>query len=418
MEIKVFGRSIFSVEKDEKRSQASILRQLEEVIWGVSGNKSKSGIIVNDDSALKFSAVFACVRLISSTIAALPLPVYTSTPNGRVLNKEHSNYKLLHDHVGAINAMTFKQALLARALMQGNGFAKIHRDATFRPVELELLDNVELFYDKVNRKVYYRVDRKEPFYNDYDILHLKGMTLDGLLGLSVIGYARETIGLGLANQEFGARFFGNGTNLGGFLEHPGNFGQNNDAYNRLQNTFNDKYKGLSNSHGVIILEDGMKFNKIGIPPEDAQFLESRQFQIADIARYFAVQPHKIGDLARSTNNNIEQQSIEFVQDTLLPWIVAFEQEINYKLFRNDEQGKHFAKFNVNGLLRGDAAARGELYSKMFNIGAMQLNEIRAREELNAIENGDTSFVQVNVQTLDNAIKNINNEKPQKNETNN
>ena len=407
MEIRLFGKSVLSIDKTEKRSQSTILRQLEELIFNNGGNKSNSGVVVNDESALKFSAVFACVRLISSSIAALPLPVYTTTPSGRILNKEHPNYKLLHDHVGAMAAMTFKQALLARALMQGNGYAKIHRDGTFRAVELELLNNVELMYNKQERKVYYRIDGKPQLYNDYDILHLKGMTLDGLTGLSVISYARETIGLGLANQEFGARFFGSGTNAGGFLEHPGNFGSDNEAYNRLQSTFNEKYKGLANSHGVIILEDGMKFNKIGIPPEDAQFLQSRQFQIADIARYFAVQPQKIGDLERSTNNNIEQQSIEFVQDTLLPWIVNFEQEINYKLFRMDEQGQHFAKFNVNGLLRGDAAARGELYSKMFNIGAMQLNEIRAREELNSIENGDTSFVQVNVQTLENAIKNTN-----------
>jgi len=405
MKIELFGRPIFNtsraveVQNAELRSNTAYLKKILDAIWDDNGIKSQSGVVVTDESALRFSAVFACVRLIANSIGALPLHVYERTETGREVARKHPIYPLLHTKPGLMNSMTFRQALMFWSLLHGNGYARIWRDASYPPTELELLkkDEVEVLYEEKSRSVFYRIREQKQRISAENMIHVKGLTFDGIIGMSVLSYARESIGLSIANQNFGSNFFKNGTHIGGFFEHPGTL--KTEVYDRLKKSLADGYSGIQNTGKSMILEDGMKFSRIGIPPEDAQFLQSRKFQISDIARFFGVQPHKIGDLEKATNNNIEMQSIEFVQDTLLPWLVTLEQEFNDKLFREDEKDRYYCSFNVNGLLRGDTAARGEFYSKMFQIGALNLNEIRARENENSIAGGEKHFIPVNLQEL-------------------
>jgi len=214
------------------------------------------------------------------------------------------------------------------------------------------------------------------------MLHIPGLGYDGRMGYSVLSKARETLGLGLAMEEFQARFYGQGTNIGGVLLHPGRLGQ--EAHNRLSEDMDKKRSGLAQSHKTMILEEGMKFEKTGMPLEDAQFLESRVFQIGEIARWFNLPPHKLKELSKATYSNIEQQQIEFVQDSIRPWAVRWEQHYSWKLLRPEERRTLFIEHNLDGIQRGDFKTRMEGYGLMRNVGAINADEIRAKENMNPI----------------------------------
>jgi HK97 family phage portal protein len=239
------------------------------------------------------------------------------------------------------------------------------------------------------------------------VLHIAGLGFDGFVGYSVVAMARKSIGLGMAMETFGSRFFGEGTHPGVIVEHPQKLSP--EAHSNLKKSLSDTYSGLGNSHRLMLLEEGMKFQKIVIDPKDSQFLESRQFNIPEIARWFNLPPHKLKDLTKSSFSNIESEQISFVTDSILPWLVRLEQSFNMQLLTESDReysgrGRLYYKHNVEGLLRADAAARGTYYREMFNIGAMCINEIREKEDMDPIDGGDVHLVPLNMTTLENAGK--------------
>ena len=284
---------------------------------------------------------------------------------------------------------------MAVLLLWGNAYAVIRRDENSNIQELILVhpSDVNVFRSEKDSRLYYTVSIDGRGYNvaSKDMLHIPGLSFDGIKGYSPIAVMRESMGLGLAAQKFGARFFGNGANMDGVIEVAGTL--SDTVYDRLRKSWDEKYHGISNSHKTAILEGGSTYKRIGIPPEEAQFLQTRQFQISEVGRMFGVQPHLLMDLDRATNNNIEHQGMEFVTFTLTPWVSRIEAELNRKLFTTEEKITKYVEFNLSGLLRGDSKSRSEYYKSMFSIGAMSPNRIRQLENESAYDGGDQHFAQ-------------------------
>ena len=282
----------------------------------------------------------------------------------------------------------------------GNGYARIYRDKFFRPIRLQLLHPTEiepiLTYDD---ELFYR-DKTGLFIPCYDIIHLKGISTDGYKGKSPIAVHRDNLSLSVSAQRYGEKFFNQGGNMSGVFKYPATLKP--EAYKRLKNDLIAQSTGLHNAHTPLLLEGGMTYERISIPPEDAQFIATRKFQKTEIATIYGVPPHMIADLERATNNNIEHQGMEFVQYCLLPYLVRLEEEFNRKLLREDEFEEFYFLFGLNGLLRGDAKTRSEYYKNMNLIGALNANEIRSLEDMNSYDGGDTYFVQANMQTIEKA----------------
>jgi HK97 family phage portal protein len=305
-------------------------------------------------------------------------------------------YRLLHDSPNdEMTSFDFRQRLQVDALLGGNGYAEIVRNGAGVPVAMYPLNRyrVEPKRDPATRRIYYKYQTEsggQVNFESRDILHIKGMG-DGLMGWSVIQFARESIGLAITAEESSGSLYGNNSKPGGVLKTPGTLKP--EAMKNLRDSWERLHSGPKNTGRVAILEQGLEFNAISFSPEDAQFIESRQFQVEDIARWFRVPPHKIGHLLRSTNNNIEHQSLEYVNDTLMPWLVRWEQEIRRKLVEGDDVT---VEHLVVGLLRGDAASRSTYYRERFNIGTLSQNDIRELENENPIDGGDTYYVQGNL----------------------
>ena len=363
---------------------------------------SSSGKAVNEKTALHTTAVYACVRILAETIASLPFHTYRYTLNGKEKAIEHPIYYLLHSEPNPeMTSFVFRETLMSHLLLWGNAYAQIIRDGRGRVLGLyPLLPNKVI----VNRNqhgelVYqYEKDGQTYFLRSYEVLHIPGLGFDGLIGYSPIAMAKNAIGMAIATEEYGAKFFANGANPGGVLEHPGVV---KDPA-RIRESWNAVYQGSSNAHRVAVLEEGMKFQSIGIPPEQAQFLETRKFQINEIARIFRIPPHMIGDLEKSSFSNIEQQSLEFVMYTLDPWVVRWEQAIQRALFTENEKRQYFVKFNVDGLLRGDYQSRMNGYAVGRQNGWLSANDIRELENLNRIPEdlgGDLYLINGNMTKL-------------------
>lgn len=366
------------------------------VDW-MGGGSTDSGVAVTEKSAMKFSAVFACVRVIAETIASLPLITYKSVEEGKVKTKTHPVYRLLKDQPNSeMTAFTFRELMMTHVLLWGNSYAFIERNNAARPTALfplmpdrtwaERRDGVLTYLTTVNGE---RIRLKPE-----DVLHIPGLGFDGITGLSTIQVARQSVGLALAAEEFGARFFGNGANIGGVLEAPGKVSP--EAANNLKTSWSKAHSGLKNSHKVAVLEEGLKWTKTGMANKDAQYIDTRKFQVNEIARIFRVPPHMIGDLERATFSNVEQQAIDFVVHTIRPWLVRSEQEYNRKLFRESEKGRVFAEHKLDGLLRGDVATRTAAYATARQNGWLSANEIREMENMNKIEGGDEFMVPLNM----------------------
>lgn len=371
-----------------------------------------SGKLVNERTAMQTTAVYACVRILAEAVASLPLHLYISTADGgkeRVVR--HPLYYLLHDEPNPeMTSFVFRETMMAHLLLWGNAYAQIIRDGHGRVMALcPLLPNkMEVSRSPKGDLLYtYRRDKNESWepadtekiiLRKDEVLHIPGLGFDGLIGYSPIAMAKNAIGMALATEEYGASFFSNGANPGGVLEHPGVI----KDIQRVKDSWNSAYQGTGNAHKVAVLEEGMKFQAIGIPPEQAQFLQTRKFQINEIARIFRVPPHMVGDLEKSSFSNIEQQSLEFVKYTLDPWVVRWEQAIQQSLILPSEKGSLFVKFNVDGLLRGDYKSRMEGYSTARQNGWMSANDIRALEDMNRIsseEGGDLYLINGNMRKL-------------------
>lgn len=380
--------------------------------WSFLFGGTTSGNTVNERTAMQTTAVYACVRILSEAVAGLPLHIYRyRADGGKERSTMHPLYHLLHDEPNPeMTSFVFRETLMGHLLLWGNAYAQVVRNGRGQAVALYPLlpskmdvsraANGELLY------TYYR-DADETGLNPKggyitlrrdEVLHIPGLGFDGLIGYSPIAMAKNAIGMSLATEEYGASFFANGANPGGVLEHPGVI----KDIGRVKESWNSAYQGNGNAHKIAVLEEGMKFQAIGIPPEQAQFLETRKFQINEIARIYRVPPHMVGDLEKSSFSNIEQQSLEFVKYTLDPWVVRWEQSLQQSLLLPSEKPSLFIRFNLDGLLRGDYQSRMNGYAVGRQNGWMSANDIRELEDMNRItaeEGGDLYLVNGNMTKL-------------------
>ena len=354
---------------------------------------SSAGKSVNERSALQMTAVYSCVRILAEAVAGLPFHLYRYTKDGgKEKAIDHSLYRLLHDEPNPeMTSFIFRETLMTHLLMYGNAYAQILRNGKGEVIALYPLMPNRMTVDRdQSGQLYYTYTRSSDEANTMkgttvtlrptDVLHIPGLGFDGLVGYSPIAMAKNAIGLAIATEEYGAKFFANGAAPGGVLEHPGVI----KDPDKLKASWNAAYQGSGNSHRIAVLEEGMKYQPIGISPEQAQFLETRKFQINEIARIFRVPPHMVGDLEKSSFSNIEQQSLEFVKYTLDPWIIRWEQSVNRALLLPAEKDALFAKFNVDGLLRGDYASRMQGYATGIQNGFMSPNDVRTLENMDKI----------------------------------
>ena len=372
---------------------------------------STSGKTVTERSAMQMTAVYSCVRILAEAIAGLPLHLYTYKEDG---GKEkaigHPLYLLLHDEPNPeMSSFVFRETLMTHLLLWGNAYAQIIRNGKGEVVALYPLmpnrmtvdrdSSGQLFYSyQMNNSDAPTMKAGTVILKPSDVLHIPGLGFDGLVGYSPIAMAKNAIGLAIATEEYGAKFFANGATPGGLLEYPGTV----KDPDRVRESWNKGFSGSQNAGKVAILEEGMKYTPISIAPEQAQFLETRKFQINEIARIFRVPPHMVGDLEKSSFSNIEQQSLEFVKYTLDPWVVRWEQSLSRALFTPEEKKQYFFKFNVEGLLRGDYQSRMNGYATARQNGWMSANDIRELENLDRIPaelGGDLYLVNGNMLPL-------------------
>ncbi len=375
---------------------------------------SSAGKSVTERSAMQMTAVYSCVRILAEAVAGLPLHFYKYNEDGSKTKAIDTGlYYLMHDEPNPeMSSFVFRETLMTHLLLWGNAYAQIIRNGKGEIVALYPLMPNKMSVDRDESGVlYYTYQRSSEegkakdvgtvILSTRDVLHIPGLGFDGLVGYSPIAMAKNAIGLAIATEEYGAKFFANGAAPSGVLEHPGTI---KDPA-RLRENWNSTFGGSANSGKVAVLEEGMKYTPISIAPEQAQFLETRKFQINEIARIFRVPPHMVGDLEKSSFSNIEQQSLEFVKYTLDPWIIRWEQSLNRALLNADEKKRYFFKFNVEGLLRGDYQSRMQGYATARQNGWMSANDIRELENLDKIpaeDGGDLYLINGNMLPLNNA----------------
>ena len=354
----------------------------------LSGGPTGSGKTVTPRTAMRLGAVWACVRVIANAIARMPLITYERTDAGRARATEHPLYRLLKVRPNPdMSSFTLRNTLIVNTLLWGNGYAEIVRRGDGTPQALIPIESERVTPFRAGGELRYRVvtDGTPATLLPRDILHVPGISFDGVVGLSVVAHARQTIGAGLAADEFSGTLLRNGLRPSGVLQHPGKLG--GQALTNLRESFQAVYGGSANSGKPLILEEGMAWHSSAMPLEDAQFVESSYFRVEDIARWFGVPPHKIQHLLRATNNNIEQQSLDFLGDTLAPWVACLEQELNWKLFSPDEQDRFYAEHLTQVIVQLDTEAWVKRIKAMRETGAISGDEIRAMENMNNLPDG-------------------------------
>ena len=372
---------------------------------------STSGKRVNERSAMQMTAVYSCVRILSEAVAGLPLHLYQYTDkSSKEKAVDNPLYFLLHDEPNTeMTSFVFRETLMTHLLLWGNAYSQIIRNGKGEVMGLYPLmpDRMAVNRDEKGRLYYeYMVSSDDAKtlkdgtvrLSPYDVLHIPGLGFDGLVGYSPIAMAKNAIGLAIAAEEYGSKFYANGATPSGILEYPGTVKEPD----KVRESWNAGFGGSSNAHKIAVLEEGMKYTPISISPNEAQFLETRKFQINEIARIFRVPPHMVGDLEKSSFSNIEQQSLEFVKYTLEPWLVRWEQAMQRSLIPQDDKSKYFIKFNVDGLLRGDYQSRMQGYATARQNGWMSANDIRELENLDRIpaeDGGDLYLINGNMMPL-------------------
>ena len=375
---------------------------------------STSGKQVTERSAMQMTAVYSCVRILSEAVAGLPLHLYRYKEGG---GKEKAIdlplYRLMHDEPNPeMSSFVFRETLMTHLLLWGNAYAQIIRNGKGEVIALyPLMPNKMRVERDENGSLYYEYihssDEADTMKNTtvrltpYNVLHIPGLGFDGLVGYSPIAMAKNAIGMAIACEEYGAKFFANGAAPSGVLEHPGVI----KDPQKVREAWQSQFGGSANSNKVAVLEEGMKYTPISISPEQAQFLETRKFQINEIARIFRVPPHMVGDLEKSSFSNIEQQSLEFVKYTLDPWVMRWEQSLSRALFTEEEKKTLFFKFNVEGLLRGDYQSRMNGYATARQNGWMSANDIRELENMDKIpaeQGGDLYLINGSMLPMQNA----------------
>lgn len=372
-----------------------------------------SGKAVTERSAMQMTAVYSCVRILAEAIAGLPIHLYRYRQDGgKEKAVDHPLYQLLHDEPNPeMSSFVFRETLMTHLLLWGNAYAQIIRNGRGEVIALYPLMPNKMTVDRAeNGQLYYQYQRSSDEAGGKnetvvllpsDVLHIPGLGFDGLVGYSPIAMAKNAIGLAIATEEYGSKFFANGAAPSGVLEHPGTI----KDPQRVRESWMSQFGGSANSGKIAVLEEGLKYTPISISPEQAQFLETRKFQINEIARIFRVPPHMLADLEKSSFSNIEQQSLEFVKYTLDPWVIRWEQSIRRTLLTPAEKKDYFVKFNVEGLLRGDYQSRMSGYATARQNGWMSANDIRELENLDRIpaeEGGDLYLINGNMLPLKDA----------------
>ncbi len=354
---------------------------------------------VSPETALTFSAVWAAMRLLSESISTLPVGVFRRENNGdNVEVNSDLSFLVKYQPNTYQNKITFYEKIIMDMLSDGNSYVQIVRNRNGRVLELLPLNYGDVETYTLDNKLYYSDEKSGQTHDSENILHFKMITgPDGITGLSPIEQCRKAIGWGMDVQEYSSTFFKNGGKLSGILESDRALSE--QAIDRLRNSFNKNYGTLSGSNQTAVLEEGLKYKSISVTPDQAQFLASRQFSIQEVARIFGLPPHLLKDLSASSFNNIEMQSQEFVSYSLMPYISKIELEMSLKLFRRNNIGREYIKFNVNALLRGNVKDRADYYKTAITNGWMSINEVRQKEDLNKIDSGNENYLQMNMTTI-------------------
>ena len=353
--------------------------------FGMSG----SGKSVSPTSAIQVSAVYACVRVIAETIASLPFHVYEATDEGSRKAIEHPLYRLIHDEPNLeMTSFVWRETMLTHLLLYGNSYCQIIRTGRSKIDSLYPLlpDHMEVDRDSKGNLTYTYTtsDGKTWALDPTEVLHVPGLGFDGVVGYSPIALEKSAIGLGIAAEEYGSKFFSNGARPSGILTHPNTV----KDPKKLRESWNAAYGGSVNSGKVAVLEENMSYTPISIPNSEAQFLETRKFQVSEICRIYRVPPHMVGDLEHATFSNIEHQSISFAVHTIRPWVVRIEQAMNRALFAEKEKGVFYVRFNMDGLMRGAYKERMEGYAIGRQNGWLSMNDIRGLENMNPVSEED------------------------------
>jgi len=364
-----------------------------------------AGVPVDETSALKFGTVWACLKVISESVMILPWGVYESSGDDRTAAPEHPVDQLLRRAPNPeMPAYSFKSTVTAHGLLQGNGYAEIERARNGTPRAMWLLDPKRTVGKRDSQNQFYYehtgADGRAVKIPADDMFHLRGPSYDGLIGMSTIAFARDAISGALAAERFGATFFGNGAVPGGIIQHAAESKLTRYTADTLENFYKswaERLQGSGKNSRVMYLDPGLTYKQMSIEPDDAQFIETRKHSVTDICRWFRVPPHKVMDLEKATFSNIEQQSKEFVEDAIIPWVKRFEEEANLKLL----DGNYYSKFSVQALLRGDSAARGVWYQTQLDRGVFTINDVLRFEDMNGIgPAGDVRMVPMNMTTLE------------------
>lgn len=373
-----------------------------------AGFGTASGKTITETTAFNFSGVYASIRILAETISSLPLCLFKRLERGKEKQTGNPLNNILQKKPNPeMTAMTYRELMMVHLAGWGNSYSNIERNGAGRIIALWPLRPDKTTPKRVDGELVFEVTlssgQKKTLPRD-EVLHIPGMGFNGLVGFSPLKMVREAIGLGLAAEDFGSRFFANDARPGIVLKHPGTLkegGQDN-----IRRSWNEIHGGLENKHRIAILEEGMDLQTIGIPPEDAQYLGLREFQIIELARIYRVPPHMLADLTRATFSNIEEQGLNFTTFTMTPWFVRTEQSYDMQLLEDDQQNDFFWKHNENALLRGNIESRFKAYSTGFNIGTFSINDVLELEDRNAVANGDTRFVPLNMIPLDQAVQGI------------
>lgn len=364
--------------------------------------QSVSGKVVNERSSMQTTAVFACVRIIAETVASLPLHTYQYKGDGKEKIYTHPLYRILHDEPNPeMTSFTLRETMMTHILLWGNSYCQIIRNGKGEVVNIYPLLPDKMTVDRDNKgNLYYayRKDNTTHYLGPEDVLHVPGLGFDGVMGYSPVALAKNAIGLNIAAEEYGGRFFANNATPSGILSTSGTI----KDPTKVRDAWQAAYGGINNSNKVAVLEDGLQYQAISMPNSDAQFLETRKFQIEEICRIFQVPPHMVADLSKSSFSNIENQSISFVVHTIRPWLVRIEQAMNKKLFLEKEKGQCFVSFNASALMRGDYKSRMDGYAIGIQNGFFSVNDVRRMENMDPIseeDGGDLYLVNGNMLPL-------------------
>ncbi len=365
----------------------------------LGGGGSWAGKDVTRTSAMGISATWSAVRLLSDSVASLPLSFYRRTDQGREKVPGDPLFKLLARMPNKEEtSYAFRETLQHHLLLRGNAYAEIKRNGAGRPMELMPLDVEKMHVERSKNSgelfYVYHGGSGDTILSSSQVLHIPGLGWDGITGYAPLAIAMQEFGYSIAIKEYGAEFFKNDGTPGGYLQLKGKL-KDDAAIKRLKNSWGGQHSEWGKKHSIGVLEDEAEFKQMTLPPEHMQFIQSKQLSVTDIARIFRVPPHMIGDLSKSSFNNIEQQSLDFVINSLRPWLVRWEQNLNNQIIPDYMQDEYFYEFNVNALLRGDFDTRSKGYRTFIEMGAMTANEVRSLENLNAVEGLDEFYVPLN-----------------------